>query len=166
MRSEGYCIWSVCVSVCYHYSGTTGYKTAKERYLRPQCDVAMDFKKVIFLKLLRSKVMAWKTSEKANMLISTQSGLPWLFLLDSRTVEPWVVKRWRGSESSTASNANSDAVSPCVSVTQREGPCWNSVYSSLHIIKFDSQYAMQQCYRRGGGMGGDQCQNYTTTALN
>ena len=62
MRSEGYSNravrLSVCLSVCYRYSGTTSYKAAKERYRRLQCYLGMDFKKAIFLKLLRSKVMA------------------------------------------------------------------------------------------------------------
>ena len=49
---------SVCLSVCYHYSGTTGYEAAKERYQRPERYVGIVFKKAIFLKLLRSRVMA------------------------------------------------------------------------------------------------------------
>ena len=48
----------VCLSVCYHYSGTTGYEAAKERYQRPERYVGIVFKKAIFLKLLRSRVMA------------------------------------------------------------------------------------------------------------
>ena len=48
----------VRVSVCYHYSGTTGYESAKERYQRPERYVGIVFKKAIFLKLLRSRVMA------------------------------------------------------------------------------------------------------------
>ena len=46
----------VCLSVCYHYSGTTGYEAAKERYQRPERYVGIVFKKAIFLKLLRSRV--------------------------------------------------------------------------------------------------------------
>ena len=64
MRSEGYsscpvcvCV-CVCLSVCYHYSGTTGYEAAKEGYQRPERYVGIVFKKAIFLKLLRSRVMA------------------------------------------------------------------------------------------------------------
>ena len=30
------CPVCVRVSVCYHYSGTTGYEAAKERYQRPE----------------------------------------------------------------------------------------------------------------------------------
>ena len=41
----------VCLSVCYHYSGTTGYEAAKERYQRPERYVGIVFKKAIFLKL-------------------------------------------------------------------------------------------------------------------
>ena len=63
----------VCVCVRHHYSATTGYKAQKERYQRLQCCVPMDIKKVIFLKVLRLKVMAWNRSEKANMLISLSS---------------------------------------------------------------------------------------------
>ena len=48
----------VVVPVCYHYSGTTGYEAAKERYQRPERYVGIVFKKAIFLKLLRSRVMA------------------------------------------------------------------------------------------------------------
>ena len=48
---------SVCLSVCYHYSGTTGYEAAKERYQRLERYVGIVFKKAIFLKLLRLRVM-------------------------------------------------------------------------------------------------------------
>ena len=74
MRSEGYCTWSVslsvCSSVCYHvfchYAEQGGQKAI------PTGSVPhwLDFKMVIFVKVLRSKVMAWKPSKQANMLMS------------------------------------------------------------------------------------------------
>ena len=32
MRSEGYGTWSVCLSVCYHYSATTHNLASNKRY--------------------------------------------------------------------------------------------------------------------------------------
>ena len=61
---------SVCLSVCYHNFATPGYKAAKERYRQPQCNVVMDTKNANFLKVLCSKVVAWNTSEEANMLMN------------------------------------------------------------------------------------------------
>ena len=84
---------TACLSVCYRYSGTTGYKAAKERYQRPQCYVGMDLKKAIFPKLLRSKVMACKTSEKANMLIST--GLPFARFTHRGGIRSYTMERQR-----------------------------------------------------------------------
>ena len=77
MRSEGYSTWSVspsvrpsvCLSVTT-FSATTRNKTAKKRNQRVQCHTGFIFKMAIFVKVLRSKVMAWKPSEQANMLMS------------------------------------------------------------------------------------------------
>ena len=77
MRSKGNSSFPrVCLSVCYHYYGATGYEAAKERYQRLERYVAIVFKKAIFLKLLRTTGMAWNTTEKANMLMSTGSSRP------------------------------------------------------------------------------------------
>ena len=65
--------WSVCLSVT-KFSATTHNKPAKKRHQRVQRYTGFMFKMAIFVKLLCSKVMAWKPSEQANMLIST--GLP------------------------------------------------------------------------------------------
>ena len=73
MRSGGYCTWSVCLCVCvcvYDYSRSVGNETAYERYQRVQCHAGLIFKMAIFVQVLRSKVMAWKPSEQANMLMS------------------------------------------------------------------------------------------------
>ena len=57
MRSEGYSIWSVCLSV-YDYSRTTGYEAAYERYQQLQCYKGMKTNVAILLKWLRSRDMA------------------------------------------------------------------------------------------------------------
>ena len=56
---------SFCLSVCPSvrlsgttYSGTTRNKAAKKRYQRVQCHTGLIFKIAIFVKVLRSKVMA------------------------------------------------------------------------------------------------------------
>ena len=83
MRSEGYSTWYVILSVCPSvrlsgttYSGTTHNKAAKKRYQRVQCHTGLIFKIAIFVKVLRSKVMASKPSEQANMLMSMAQILP------------------------------------------------------------------------------------------
>ena len=69
MHSEGYSSWFVCVCVCVYvcvsvcvcvhsYSGTTGYRTAYERYQRLQNNEILINKKAIFLKRLHSGDMA------------------------------------------------------------------------------------------------------------
>ena len=73
MRSEGYSTWSVSLSVRLSvttFSATTRNKPAKKRYQRVQCHTGLILKMAIFVKLLHSKVMAWKPSEQANMLMS------------------------------------------------------------------------------------------------
>ena len=66
MRSEGYSTWSVCVSVTT-FSDTMRNKLAQKK-------THWFHLEVIFIKTLHSKVMPWKPSEQANMLINT--GLP------------------------------------------------------------------------------------------
>ena len=60
-RSEGYSTWSVSPSVCLSgtpYSATTRNKAAKKRYQRVQYHTVLIFKIAIFVKVLRSRVMA------------------------------------------------------------------------------------------------------------
>ena len=58
MRSEGYGL-SVLPSVSgTPYSDTTRNKAAKKRYQRVQCHTGLIFKIAIFVKVLRSRVMA------------------------------------------------------------------------------------------------------------
>ena len=52
---------------------TTRNKPSKERHQRVQRYTGLILKLAIFVKVLRSKVMARNTSEKANMLISLSS---------------------------------------------------------------------------------------------
>ena len=52
------------------FSATTRSKATKKRYQRVQCHTGLILKMAIFVKLLRSKVMAWKPSQQANMLMS------------------------------------------------------------------------------------------------
>ena len=87
MHSEGYSTWCVCVCVCVCVGGWVGRSvgrlvglsvfrsvglllpsqaTAKERYQQHRCNIAMDIKKTVFLKVLRSNVMAFNTSEKSQ----------------------------------------------------------------------------------------------------
>ena len=68
---------SVCLSVCLSvttFSPATRNKTAKKRYQLVQCHTGFILKMTFLVKMLRSKVMAWKQSERANMQIS--NGLP------------------------------------------------------------------------------------------
>ena len=61
MRSEGYSTWSVIPSVCLSvttFSATTRNKAAKKRYQRVQYYTGLILKMAIFVKVLRSKVMA------------------------------------------------------------------------------------------------------------
>ena len=65
MRSEGYGTWSVSLSVCLSvrlsvtmFSATTSNKAANKRYQRVQCHTGLILKMAIFVKVLRSKVMA------------------------------------------------------------------------------------------------------------
>ena len=56
----GLCL-SVCLSVVLSvttFSATTRNKAAKKRYQRVQCYTGLIFKMAIFVKVLRSKVMA------------------------------------------------------------------------------------------------------------
>ena len=55
MRSEGYCTWSVGLSVC---TRTTGYEAANEWHQLVVNNENMDINVVIFLKRLRSRDMA------------------------------------------------------------------------------------------------------------
>ena len=57
MRSEGYVCPSVVLSVTT-FSATTRNKAAKKRYQRVQCHTGLILKMAIFVKVLRSKVMA------------------------------------------------------------------------------------------------------------
>ena len=57
----------VCVSVCLSvddYSWTVGNEAAKERYQRVQRYTGLILQMAIFLKALRSKVMAKNTAKK------------------------------------------------------------------------------------------------------
>ena len=60
----------VCLSVTT-FSATTRNKQAKKRHQRVQRYAGFILKLAIFLKVPRSKVMALKPSEQANMQIST-----------------------------------------------------------------------------------------------
>ena len=57
---EGYstCCLSVCLCVCFPYSGTSRNQAYKQQYQRLQRDTGMKFKKGFFVKTLRSEVMA------------------------------------------------------------------------------------------------------------
>ena len=81
MCSEGYGTWFVSVSVCLSvttFSVTTLNETTKQRYQRVHRYTGFILKKVIFVELLRSKVMVGK-AEQANMQI-TQAYLNWVRL--------------------------------------------------------------------------------------
>ena len=72
-RSEGYCIRlcvcpSVCLSVCYYYSATPGYKAAKEKCQQPQCYVGMNLKRL-------KQLCCMKHKQKPHMLMSLISPL-------------------------------------------------------------------------------------------
>ena len=71
MRSDGYS--SVCLSVD-DYSRTTGYEAAYERYQQLQCYKGMKYECGDFAETTAFERYGVKTSEKANMQIST--GLP------------------------------------------------------------------------------------------
>ena len=75
MHNEGYSTWfvinprraclrvtvlvlSVCLSVCFPYSGTSRNQAYKQQYQRIQRDTGMKYKKGFFFKTLRSEVMA------------------------------------------------------------------------------------------------------------
>ena len=65
MRSEGYCSSvSVCLCVCLFQLICN--PRPKQRYQRPQCYMDIVLNGAFFLKRLRSKVMAWNTSEKGQ----------------------------------------------------------------------------------------------------
>ena len=49
---------SVCVSVCFPYSGTSRNQAYKQQYQGLQRDTGMKYKKGFFSKTLRSEVMA------------------------------------------------------------------------------------------------------------
>ena len=49
---------SVCVCVCFPYSGTSRNQAYKQQYQRLQRDTGMKYKKGFFFKTLRSEVMA------------------------------------------------------------------------------------------------------------
>ena len=49
---------SVCLSVCFPYSGTSRNLAYKQHYQRLQRDTGMKYKKGFFFKTLRSEVMA------------------------------------------------------------------------------------------------------------
>ena len=49
---------SVCVCVCFPYSGTSCNQAYKQQYQRLQRDTGMKYKKGFFFKTLRSEVMA------------------------------------------------------------------------------------------------------------
>ena len=84
MRSEDYGTWYMCVCL-------SGLILALHATRRPKTDTngfsdsLVDLKMPIFLNPLWSKVMAWNTSERANMLISTAS--PQLVFAAVHTVE-------------------------------------------------------------------------------
>ena len=68
MHSEGYSIWSVCLSVTT-FSATTRNKPAKKQHQRVQRYTGFISKMAIFV--YKNKGMAWKPSQEANMLIIT-----------------------------------------------------------------------------------------------
>ena len=51
-------LWSVCLCVCFPYSGTSRNQAYKQQYQRLQRDTGMKYKKEFFFKTLRSEVMA------------------------------------------------------------------------------------------------------------
>ena len=66
---------SVCQSVTT-FSATTCNKPAKKRHQRVQHYTGFILNMAIVVKVLRSKVMAWKPSQQANMLV-TAAPYPW-----------------------------------------------------------------------------------------
>ena len=51
-------VLSVCLCVCFPYSGTSRNQAYKQQYQRLQHDTGMKYKKGFFFKTLRSEVMA------------------------------------------------------------------------------------------------------------
>ena len=51
-------VLSVCLCVCFPYSGTSRNQAYKQQYQRLQRDTGMKYKKGFFFKTLRSEVMA------------------------------------------------------------------------------------------------------------
>ena len=70
---EGYCSCLVCLSVCVSVTALAASASVyirKQRYTRGSRRLFLDFDSWIFEKTFRSKVMARKASEQANMQIS------------------------------------------------------------------------------------------------
>ena len=55
MCSKGYSTWSVCVCVCFPYSGSTRDEKYSERYHRVKRQICGNIKMAFFLKLSYSK---------------------------------------------------------------------------------------------------------------
>ena len=51
-------VLSVCLCVCFPYSGTSRNQAYKQQYQRLQRDTGMKYKKGFFFKMLRSEVIA------------------------------------------------------------------------------------------------------------
>ena len=51
-------VLSVCLCVCFPYSGTSRNQAYKQQYQQLQRDIGMKYKKGFFFKTLRSEVMA------------------------------------------------------------------------------------------------------------
>ena len=71
-------VLGLCVCLFTTLSATRN-KPTKKRHQQVKHYAGLIFKIAIFVKILHSKVMTWKPTEQANMLIST--GLPRLGLL-------------------------------------------------------------------------------------
>ena len=67
----------VCLSVCVccSFSATVRNKVAKKRYQQFQHYTGLILNMAIFIKILRSKVMVWNMSEKADMQMTLSSPL-------------------------------------------------------------------------------------------
>ena len=61
-------VLSVCLCVCFPYSGTSRNQAYKQQYQRLQRDTGMKYKKGFFFKTLRSKVMASFTSSSSGVV--------------------------------------------------------------------------------------------------
>ena len=116
MRSEGYSIWSVCLSVClcvYDYSRTTGYGAAYERYQQLQCNKGKKNNVAILLKRLRSREI-WREKQTKKSIFIMSTGLPLSGL--ARLAHRGRIKLLRGYVYKSSAGLNP------LTITQRNAP--------------------------------------------